>query len=248
MARKSNDPIINLVDKTSKPIINLLLKTPITSVQTTLVGTFFFVFPAVILFSTGRYYLGLLAIVLLVMAAWFDFADGAIARIKNIRSPLGAWIDPAIDIIAQGLVVLGVIFGAYNSTGEERWLSVGLVALFGLLASNYIGLEYVNKFGFDSYVGLAPFKENFEKTEKKHFLDGFLRQLIMPTHILATFFYTVRYFVILGAVFNVYWLAVFCLAVILNFRWMVMFIVYVISLRPEKSQLAVVEVLKSLRK
>lgn len=248
MARKSFDPFSNLLEFSSKPLIKAIALTPLTSVQITLLGFFGFILPAAYLFSTGGYWQSLLAILLAVVSSWLDFADGAIARMKNACSPLGAWIDPAIDLIAQAIILFGVILGAFFSTANEIWLIVGLFALLGQLSENFIGIEFVHKFGFDSYVGLPLFKEQFDKAKNKHFLDFFLAQLIMPTNFVTMFFFTTRYFILVGAVLHALWLTVLCLAVLLNFRWIVTFIIYSLYLRPQKSKFAVIEALKMVTK
>jgi phosphatidylglycerophosphate synthase len=248
MARKSYDPINNFVDLTSKPLIKLLSLTALTSVQITLLGFFVCILPAAYLLSTGGYWQGILAVLLAILGSWLDFADGAIARMKKACSPLGAWIDPSIDVVSQAFILVGVIHGAYVSTGSNVWLIIGLLALLGQLAENFIGIEFVHRFGFDSYTGLPSFKEEYEKIEKKNIIDYFLRQTIMPTNILAMFFFTTRYFILLGVFFHSLWFTVLSLALILNLRWIISFILFAIYLKPGKSDLAVVEALKKIKK
>lgn len=85
----------------------------------------------------GAFYLGETAIgVLMVLVnAFFDAIDGAIAREQGIASPKGDFLDHALDRYADIFILTGIFAGGYAS-----W-EIGILALTGVLMASYLGTQ-----------------------------------------------------------------------------------------------------------
>jgi len=108
-------------------------------------------------------------------------------------------------------------------------LAVVMLFFIGNSIMNVISVYYNNRFGFNSYKGNKLFRGYMN--EKDNFLNRFLKNLIDPTSSwLALSFYTVRYWIVLGALFNIMPLAIICITIIGTFRWVVMYVIYALYL------------------
>lgn len=80
---------------------------------------------------------------LAMLSTILDNADGMLARAKNMTSRYGAFLDLFLDRIADFVVLAGVAFGLYRSTGDPRVLILGLLTIgFYFLQ---VSLHYLNK-------------------------------------------------------------------------------------------------------
>jgi CDP-diacylglycerol--glycerol-3-phosphate 3-phosphatidyltransferase len=71
--------------------------------------------------------------VMLLFAGLFDMVDGALARVRNLRTTFGAFFDSTLDRYSEGIVVLGVILFALSLPAGTRqtWI-VALAYVAGL--------------------------------------------------------------------------------------------------------------------
>jgi CDP-diacylglycerol--glycerol-3-phosphate 3-phosphatidyltransferase len=71
--------------------------------------------------ATGHLRIGGL---LLLFAGLFDMVDGALARVRDQRTPFGAFFDSTLDRYSEGLVLLGVILFALTlpATSQRTWI------------------------------------------------------------------------------------------------------------------------------
>jgi len=63
-----------------------------------------------------------------------DCADGQLARLKKIASPLGHHLDFLMDELKAMLLLGCITIRLYRDTGDDRLLIVGLAGLFCLAA------------------------------------------------------------------------------------------------------------------
>lgn len=85
------------------------------------------------------FYLGgfliLLSFFTLLLSALFDAIDGKVARTRGISSRRGDLIDHVFDRYADIFIMLGFIFSVHAQ------LSVGLIAVIGVLLTSYLGVQ-----------------------------------------------------------------------------------------------------------
>jgi phosphatidylglycerophosphate synthase len=78
---------------------------------------------------------GLIAAALVLEFSFvLDCADGQLARLKKIASPLGHLLDFLMDELKAMLLIGCVTVRLYRDTGDDRLLIIGLAALFCLAA------------------------------------------------------------------------------------------------------------------
>jgi len=60
-----------------------------------------------------------------------DCLDGDLARLKNLKSPLGAMLDPILDRCGEIVIILGIAVNGWRMTDNPLWLLGGII-LMGL--------------------------------------------------------------------------------------------------------------------
>lgn len=120
------------------PIASLLIKLHITPNMCTV---FALVAAALagVAFGFGHPLWGVLFVML---NAFFDAIDGAVARVSGVASPAGDYLDHVFDRYADIFIITGIF--AY---GVATWMSpipawfIGVFALTGVLMSSYLGTQ-----------------------------------------------------------------------------------------------------------
>ena len=130
------------------PVINLLAKTPLTPNAITWFSLLLAIGAAFLIATDNLIAAG----AVVVIAGFMDMLDGALARRTNQVTRFGGVLDSTIDRIAEGLLLLGIIylFSEEGSTGGV--LLTGGVMLSSLLVS-YIRSR-AEAAGADCLVGL----------------------------------------------------------------------------------------------
>ncbi len=77
----------------------------------------------------------LLSFVFILLSAMLDAIDGKVARLRNIASKKGDFLDHAIDRFADTFILLGVIFSQYAT------LWIGVFALVAVYLTSYLGTQ-----------------------------------------------------------------------------------------------------------
>src|SRR3989338_3408275 len=95
----------------------LLCKTSLTPNQVTVLSLLFGIGSG-LLFATGNSSLWLLAAFSLQMAAILDDCDGDIARIKNMRSKFGGWLDVSVDLFVDIAFFGGLAVGLWKQGSQ----------------------------------------------------------------------------------------------------------------------------------
>jgi archaetidylinositol phosphate synthase len=87
--------------------------------------------------SGAAYFMGsiLWGTILVAVNAVFDAMDGALARMQNIQSSRGDFLDHVVDRYADIFIITGIFAG-----GFAPW-PVGVLALTGVLMSSYLGTQ-----------------------------------------------------------------------------------------------------------
>ncbi len=95
----------------------------------------------------------LLAGFLVIFGGIFDLFDGAVARATNRVSKLGAFLDSVFDRWGEGIVYVGIAWGALE-TGMSRTIILATVAMTSAFMVSYTRAKAENM-GFTSGAGMA---------------------------------------------------------------------------------------------
>ncbi|MFC1598232.1 CDP-alcohol phosphatidyltransferase family protein [Patescibacteria group bacterium] len=91
------------------------------------------------LFLHPNWWWRLLGVVLLQLGFAFDCSDGELARIKNLSSKYGAWLDSVFDRIKEALILGAMAMWWFWNRESEIWvLLVGFGAIIGLQLVSYL--------------------------------------------------------------------------------------------------------------
>ena len=130
------------------PVVKVLARTPITP-NTISWLSFLLAAGAAALIATSN----LLAAGFIVLVAGFlDMLDGSLARRTNRVTSFGAVLDSTLDRLAEGVMLLGILFLYAEEGSTSGILLVGVVLLTSLLVS-YIRAR-AEAVGIDCLVGL----------------------------------------------------------------------------------------------
>jgi CDP-diacylglycerol--serine O-phosphatidyltransferase len=94
-----------------------------------------------------------LVLILLLIAAVFDFADGLAARVLKAYSPMGKELDSLADVISFGLAPGVLVFSILSSSSLPFWLAFSgfIVPVFSALRLAKFNIDERQS---DSFIGL----------------------------------------------------------------------------------------------
>lgn len=91
------------------------------------------------LFLHPSYIMRLLGIFILQLGFTLDCCDGEIARIRNVASPFGAWLDSVLDRIKEFFMLLSLTVSWFIYEERATWvIVVGFLAIVGLQLVSYL--------------------------------------------------------------------------------------------------------------
>lgn len=181
----------------------LFARLPFDHIQITVANFFTSGLASVYFFTLGTHLGYLLGIFFCFTYSILDWMDGYVAKSRGIQSVLGAWLDPALDYVWQHLLVAGLVLGVFQSKGQNYpWLVVGLTALVSLVAANYVGEIFRDKFDFKFRSGLSEFRKEVVSNSRTNWFDLLGLEILAPTNFISILIFTIRYLLILGALLN----------------------------------------------
>ncbi|OGF34728.1 hypothetical protein A2223_00900 [Candidatus Falkowbacteria bacterium RIFOXYA2_FULL_35_8] len=243
--RKDNDPTVPILRKVAGIVARGLAKTNITPNQIT-IGSFIVFVPLIFYFLIqGTWHGNLIGFALIIVTVIFDMCDGMVARLKNVSSTFGAWLDTNLDRVFQYLIFVAVIIGTWQKTGLTQVFIFGLFLLAGQAMADSMGFVYQQKFNFDIYAGSEIFKDKF-KNIKVGIFDRFLKNIIVPYNLFIIFIFASRYLLTIGLITNQAEWFIYIFAITINIRWIFMFLLYVKFLATGESKLYTVKFLREL--
>ncbi len=191
----------------SKFLTPLLAKTPLTPNQITVMSMSFGILSGIFL-SIGAYESVIWGVIFYELACLFDNCDGEIARLKNLKSELGAKLDMICDVATDGAFFIGIFIGAFKWNIPGPLTVLFWIALLGL-AAHYaiVFLEKKNGFGPAEHG-----KANPEGAERDSLFSDVLNAASEGEISLVV--------VVLGLTGMIYWLA-WLLPLYINALWMV---------------------------
>ncbi len=144
VARTFNRPM-------SLPVSRVLAIFPITPNQLSVINGFFAVAAGFFLafghhlVGLSFYLSGLLGGTLMQACSIYDGCDGEVARVKFQFTHFGDWLDTIIDDITNCIFFAGVAAWAYLSTGQTRFIYMGIAAFVGQWIANIVMYYYLIK-------------------------------------------------------------------------------------------------------
>lgn len=198
--RTITDPTLIVLKKLALPFISFLTKTPITPNQVTILNFTIFVPLASYLFFRGGVVNNLIGLGLIVGYSFFDLIDGELARQKNMQSASGHWFDISLDTILQTMIMFSIALNILMS-GNEMWRLMALLPLFGQSIANVLGMRLTLNFGVDPFAGNIRLDDLFKK--KQLVVDVLMKNMIVPTNFFFLTFFTLRFYMIVGIIFNI---------------------------------------------
>ena len=99
------------------------------------------------LLALPGYLAGLLGGIVVQFSSVVDGCDGEVARLRQVASPRGGWLDTMLDRYADLAVVLAITF-SYSSShpGPLSWMG-GILSLSGFFMASYVTKEYALRHG-----------------------------------------------------------------------------------------------------
>lgn len=199
--RVDTDAILLIMKKLSDVLVHYLRNTSITPNQIT--SSNFLIFGPLIcyFFIQGGMRNNIIAFVFLVIHSFFDLVDGELARQKNMRSDLGAWLEDSLDNLLQTIVIFSIALNILTNY-ESSWKYLAILAILGQSLANIYGLRLTNLFKIDPLTGNEELHKYFEK-KNGSMIDDFLRNMLVPTQFAYILIFTLRFYVVIGIMFNI---------------------------------------------
>lgn len=111
-------------------LVRYLAETPLTPNQLSILSFLLMTLSAVCL-ALGELIFQVVAGGLILLAYLIDCLDGDLARYSDLKSPLGAMLDPMLDRYGEFLLIFGAALCGWNLTGSIHWL-IGGIFLAGI--------------------------------------------------------------------------------------------------------------------
>ena len=134
VSRYLNRPISNMI---TKQIANFPVKPNHISLFSFLLSLL-----AAIIIALKGYSFLVLGALLAQFSSILDGCDGEVARLKNITSKYGGWLDQILDRYADLLLITGLTFHTYYLHQSLNVFLIGILAIGGSLIMSYSAIVY----------------------------------------------------------------------------------------------------------
>jgi len=177
---------------------------------------------AALFFAFGEYRFLIIGGILTFLSYLLDNVDGETARLKNMVTSKGGFLDASFDRTIEGVLILGICFGIYSQTANPIIGLYGIIALIGIYMSEMIPMM-ANRY-FE--------KGTLAKEHSKLFLAGIFEKLRIKKSFL-TLGVDFRFSIIaIGAVLNQLIIVLWFFMIIQNLYWIM--ILLTIAFRKEQ--------------
>lgn len=199
----------------SRPLTSFFMLTPLKPNHVTLLSAAFGVASGM-LFSHGTYLSGLLAAFCYQTAVVLDNCDGEIARAKNMRSPVGAWLDILGDFATDLALFGGLAMGLHHKHAYEPAALLGGLCAFGAVFHlALVMLEKNRGFGPAAFASANPDREN-RPSRLRGIFDGLREGEASWFVVVFAVLGRADWLLYAGAAYmQILWIS----AVAVNFRW-----------------------------
>ncbi len=197
--------------KISAIITKGIAKTPITANQITIFN-FFVGIVALFYFLKGGYYMFLTGALVYQLNTVMDHCDGDIARLKNISSKFGFWLDLITDAFIGSAVLTSIGYGCYAATNNSSFVVWGVLAGAGVLISSI--LVFFNILKKDDVQRSISIAGNYEKKAStlEKFVDNTLNK-------------NLSFYILIAALVNQLDLLLICAAIGVQIHWILILII-----------------------
>ena len=190
-----DSPIIDryIIRKISGFITGFLIRTPVTPNQVTIISLILGLIAGVF-FSFGGHTYTITAGLIFFLCVVFDQCDGEVARIKHMESEFGRAFDIIVDSIVNAVIVAGITFALYKTSGSGFHIIIGLLAIIGISISIFLA----------TYLG----KENKTDTGTREMLDKLNNKDFFYIIMLASVIFNqmIWFLLIMAVGTNIYWI------------------------------------------
>ena len=217
-------------EKVSTPLIRVLKKLHFTPNRITVLSHCITLTAGVYCFSRGTWIWNILGIGVMFVIGMLDYADGDLAKKTKTVSSLGVWIDSVFDVMIQNIIMGAVAIGCF-----KQGLGIVPIVLFyiGNTGNNLVSFYYNTVFGFESHEGSKVFRKYMDT--RPSLWNRAFKNIIDPTaSAVGLVMFTVRYFLVVGAVLNIMPIVFVVITVISNCRWIFMYIIFAFHLAENK--------------
>lgn len=139
----------SVAEKAIDPIAKLLLKIGLSPNAVTILGTVGISVAAIVFFPKGDFFVGTLIILLFIFS---DLIDGSMARLANIKNPMGAFLDSTLDRVADAALFGSVVI--YFSNLNSIFIYPALITALCAQLISYIKAK-AESLGIEINVGIA---------------------------------------------------------------------------------------------
>jgi len=119
---------ILIINPLNLRLVRLIGKTAITPNQLTIISFFLTLASACCLASISLMIQAVGGLLLLI-GYLIDCLDGDLARLKNLKSPLGAMLDPILNRCGEIVIIFGISINGWRVTEDPKWFFGGLVLI-----------------------------------------------------------------------------------------------------------------------
>ncbi len=166
------------------------------------------------LLSTGERYNLIAAGLLIFLSKIFDAVDGEVARLKQMCTPRGAWLDGLSDRFKENLLCLGLALGLYHQTGEIAVWYYSFLGIIGLHMLSLV-LEHTGRMG----------KEVLGQAHQEFWLVKFAKKIRLKPQYLALQADTYLFVIYVSIILNQLWFTLWFIIIAINLYWLAIVIV-----------------------
>lgn len=186
-------------------------------------------------FSRGIWLEYIFGLCVMLINGFLDYLDGDLAKQTKSVSRLGEWLDSGFDVILQNCIMAAIALGCYKQGLDVIWIALFFVSN---TANNFVSFNYNQRFMFNSSSGNELFRKLMDK--KRNLFNRAIKNITDPTSsFVGLCLFTLRYFIAIGALFNIMPLCFVAMTIIGNIRWIIMYSLYALELADYKNLHAV---------
>ena len=221
MSIRDPDLFASLIRKISDSIFELIKKLNLDPNKIT--GYSFIIFVPLIfmsLLNNGMIY-NTISFVLLSIYTIIDMLDGNFARNQNKESEYGKEIDANLDYLYLLIVMVALSINSFYFFESKIIVFMCFISIIFQSINSYFGLSFKYKYSVNEYSG----KKNIKK-EKLSFSQQVLLNIVSPNRLPYSSFFTLRYYLFLGIIFNLKPFILIPFALFSFIRSIILFFVY----------------------
>ena len=199
----------------SSNITKLLVKTPLKPNHITFLSLMFGLTGCYLL-STGQPNLLIASGIFIFLSKILDGVDGEVARLKNLVSKRGGWLDGISDRFKENVLFFCLALGLYNQSGDIKSFIYGFVAIIAIHMLSIV-LEHTGQMD----------KGALQRTQEDTLIVKIAKKLGIKPQFMALQADTYLFIAYVGIMLNQLEFVLWFFMVIMNLYWLaIVFFVY----------------------